>query len=532
MAIEHRMILRILVIAFALTGGLGVSSAEHNTFRYSFQGDLNSLDPYSLNETFTLSTLANVMEGLIKRDKDLRIVPGLAERWEVLEPTRWRVHLRRGVKFHDGSPFTADDVVFSADRVRGEGSLLKSRVPESAKVVKVDDHTVDFVLASPNPLLHQEWESWLIMSKSWSEANGAGKVQPATRSLGPAALKANGTGPFMLASHEPGVKTVLSRNPNWWGKADHNLTEVVIQPIKSDATRLAALQSGDMDMVDPVPLQDVERLRTSERATVLTGPELRIIFLNMDSFRDELLYSSVKGKNPFKDPRVRKAFYQAIDIEAIDAKIMRGMAKPTPLMIAPILFARSAEFKRHPFDVAAARRLMQEAGYGNGFELTMDCPNDRYVNDELICQAVSAMLARIGVKITLNVMPKTRYFEKIGPTSKYDSSFNLLGWSANTLDSWNVLANLVVCRDATGKGGTFNFGGYCNPRIDQLTAKILVESDQAQRDAMIAEAFRLLHEDVGMIPLHQQSLAWGVAKGVSVVQRADGHLRFEWVKKP
>ena len=526
------MILRILTIAFALLGGLGVSSGQHNTFRYAFQGDLNSLDPYTLNETFTLSTLANVMEGLIKRDKDLQIVPGLAERWEVLEPTRWRVHLRQGVRFHDGSPFTADDVVFSADRVRSDGSQLKSRIPESAKVVKVDDHTVDFVLASPNPLLHLEWETWLIMSKSWTQSNGASKVQPATRSLNAAALKANGTGPFMLASHEPGVKTVLRRNPNWWGKAEHNLTEVVIQTVKSDATRLAALQAGDMDMVDPVPLQDVERLRTSERATALTMPELRTIFLNMDSFRDELLYSSVKGKNPFKDARVRKAFYQAIDIEAIDAKIMRGMASPTALMIAPVLFARSAEIQRHRFDVAAARRLMQEAGYAGGFELTMDCPNDRYVNDEMICQAVSAMLARIGVRITLNVMPKARYFEKVGPTSRYDSSFNLLGWSANTLDSWSVLANLVVCRDANGKGGTFNFGGYCNPRIDQLTAKILVETDRVQRDAMIAEAFRLLHEDVGMIPLHQQFLAWGVARSVSVVQRADGHLRFEWVRRP
>jgi len=213
---------------------------------------------------------------------------------------------------------------------------LKSRLSDTTKVVKVDDHTVDFVLASPNPLLMQEWETRLIMSKSWSEANGATKVQPATRSLGPAALKTNGTGPFMLVSHEPGVKTVLRRNPSWWGKADHNLDEVIIQPIKSDSTRLAALQSGEIDMVDPVPLQDVERLPASGCATVLAGPELRTIFLNMDSFRDELLYSNVKGKNPFKDPRVRKAFYQAIDIDAIDAKIMRGMAEPTPLMIAPM----------------------------------------------------------------------------------------------------------------------------------------------------------------------------------------------------
>jgi peptide/nickel transport system substrate-binding protein len=471
-----------------------------------------------------------VMEGLIKRDKDLKIVPGLAERWEVLEPTRWRVHLRRGVAFHDGSLFTADDVVFSAERVRAEGSQLKSRVPAGAKVVKIDDHTVDFVLASPNPLLHQEWETWLIMSKSWAERNGATAVQPATHTVSPAALLANGTGPFALISHEPGVRTVLRPNPRWWGKAKHNLSEVVIQTVKADATRVAALQAGDMDLIDPLPLQDVERIRAGTGATVLAGPELRVIYLNMDSFRDELLYSSVKGRNPFKDVRVRRAFYQAIDIEAIGAKIMRGMASPTALMIAPMLFSGSGEFKRHSFDVSAARRLMQEAGYGEGFELTMDCPNDRYVNDEAICKAVAAMLARIDVKVTVNAMPKARYFAKVGPTSKYDSSFNLLGWSANTLDSHGVLANLAVCRGADGKGGAFNFGGYCNPRIDALTSAMLVEPDPGKRDGMIAEAFRILHDDAGMIPLHQQTLVWGVAPGVEVAQRADGHLRFEWVR--
>ena len=440
------------------------------------------------------------------------------------------------MKFHDGSPFTADDVVFSAERARGPARSSRRASPPNAKVVKVDDHTVDFVLASPNPILHHEWETWLIVLQEHGPRPMAPrKAQPATATRSVRlALKANGTGPFMIASHEPGVKTVLSRNPDWWGKPHHNLDRGRLpdhQVRRHPRRRLAVGRYRHGRSGAPAGRR--ARAPASANATVLTGPELRIIFLNMDSFRDELLYSSVKGKNPFKDARVRKAFYQAIDIEAIndqDHARHVGQADAPDDRADPVLRA-PAEFKRHPFDVAAAKPLMPEAGYANGFELAMDCPNDRYVNDELICQAVSAMLARIGVKITLNVMPKTRYFEKIGPTSKYNSSFNLLGWSANTLDSWNVLANLVVCRDATGKGGTFNFGGYCNPRIDQLTAKILVESDQAQRDAMIAEAFRLLHEDVGMIPLHQQSLAWGVAKGVSVVQRADGHLRFEWVQK-
>jgi peptide/nickel transport system substrate-binding protein len=523
------MIPRLLVIAFALASAIGASDGPTKTLRFAFQGGLNSLDPYALNETFSQGILANVMEGLIKRDQDLRIVPGLAERWETLDPTHWRFHLRKGVKFHDGSPFTADDVVFSAERARGPGSQIKARIPADAKVVKVDDHTVDFILTTPNPILHYEWETWLIFSKSWSEANGAANAERASAtSLSPAALKANGTGPFTITSHEPGVRTVFKRNPNWWGTAQHNVGEVVFQTVASDATRVAALLSGDLDLMDPVPVQDVERIKQSPIADVMVKPELRTIFLNMDSFRDELLYSSVKGKNPFKDARVRKAFYQAIDIETIKTKIMRGQSEPAALIIAPLLFSQASQFHRWPYDPAASRRLMAEAGYAQGFELGMDCPNDRYVSDEEICQAVAAMLGRIGVKVSVNALPKAKYFEKAGP-KRYDSSFNLLGWTPSSLESYGVLSNLLRCRDKDGKGGTFNFGGYCNPQVDALIDQILVESDTAKRDDLITEAFRLVQLDVGAIPLHQQSLAWGVSRKINVVQRADNQIRFETI---
>lgn len=510
---------------------LSPASTAPNTLRVAIQGGLNSLDPYTLNEAATLGLLANVMEGLIKRDKDLKIVPGLAERWEVLEPTRWRFYLRRGVTFHDGSPFTADDVVFSAHRARAPGSQLRTRLPADAKVERVDDYTVDFILSSPNPTLHYEFETWFMMSKRWSEANGAAKVQAATATaLSPFALKANGTGPFVVVSHEPGVKTVFRPNPQWWGKVEHNLNEVILQAIYSDPTRVAALISGELDLIDPVPLQDIARVKSGPNTTVLTGPELRTIFLTMDSMRPELRYASVKGRNPFKDARVRRAFYQAIDEDTIATKVMRGMATPSALLISPLLFAGSSQFRRWPHDVAEAKRLMADAGYADGFDLTMDCSNDRYINDKEICQAIAAMLARIRVNVTLNLLPKAQYFEKVGPT-RYDSAFNLLGWTPGSLDSWNVLANLVICRDSQGRGGTFNFGGYCNPKIDELARKIVVEVDNTKREAMIVEAFRLLHEDAGIIPLHQQSLAWGVARNVEVAQRADGHIRFHWMRK-
>jgi peptide/nickel transport system substrate-binding protein len=256
-----------------------------------------------------------------------------------------------------------------------------------------------------------------------------------------------------------------------------------------------------------------------------------VILLTMDQSRDELAYSSVKGRNPFKDARVRKAFYQAIDIQTIDAKIMRGMATPVALPMAPQLFPRAGDFKRHAYDVAAARKLMAEAGYGAGFDLVMDCPNDRYVNDEAICQAIAQMLSRIDVRVKLNALPKARYFEKIGPVAKYDSSFNLIGWTPTSLDGWNVLQNLVACRDDGGKRGSFNFGGYCNPKVDDLARKILVERNPEQRDRLMAEAFGIVHDEVGVIPLHQQALSWGIQRSVSIAQRADNHILLYWARK-
>jgi peptide/nickel transport system substrate-binding protein len=507
-------------------------AAATNTFRFAFQGDLKSLDPYSLNESFTLGMLGNVYEGLTKRGKDLAIIPGLAERWELVEPTRWRFYLRKGVKFQNGEDFTADDVVFSVDRVRANGSDLRTRLQPDTKAVKVDDYTVDFVLSAPNPILHYEWDTWYIVSKKWMEANNSAMPQPATGQQAIyAALHANGTGPFVIAEHQAGVRTLFKPNPNWWGKPEHNLDEAVLTTIGNDATRVAALLSGDVDWIDPVPLQDVQRVNASGIAKVLTGPELRTIFLGFDQMRPELRHSNIKGKNPFKDVRVRKAFYQAIDIEAIKSRVMRGFATPSALMMSPLLYSRSGEFKRWPYDPAAAKKLLAEAGYPEGFEVQMDCPNDRYVNDEAICQAVAAMLARIGVKVDLLAQPKAKYFAKVLASGGYDTAFYLLGWTPGSLDWWNVLNNIEGCRDEKGNGGQFNFGGYCNPAVDALAKKILTETDKAKRDDMIAESMRIIHEDVSHIPLHQQALVWGVSNKVKVVQRADNQILFYWFRK-
>jgi peptide/nickel transport system substrate-binding protein len=316
------------------------------------------------------------------------------------------------------------------------------------------------------------------------------------------------------------------RNPNYWGKVESNADEVVFTPIANAATRVAALLSGDVDVMEPVPLQDVGRVKSAGKFTVLQGPELRTIFLGMDQKRDELLFSSVKGKNPFKDKRVRQAFYQAIDIEAIKSRVMRNAATPTAEMIGPGVRGFQPDMnKRLPYDVEASKKLLAEAGYPNGFEVGMNCPNDRYVNDAQICQAVAANLARVGVKINLQAETKNTYFPKI---LRRDTSFYLLGWTPSTTDAHDAMYNLMA--SPTDKGqGQFNLGSYSNPKFDELTAKVQSETDLTKRNEEIREAFKIHQDDVGHIPLHQQALAWAMKKNVSLVQLPDNRMFFKWV---
>jgi len=511
----------------AAVGTLAAGTAQAKTFRIADQGDALSMDPHSLNESLQLSFTGNIYEPLVAHDKKLGLVPGLATKWTQVNPTTWRFELRRGVTFHDGTPFTADDVLFTFARAAGDGSDMKSYTSDIAQVRKVDADTVEIVTKNPFPILPDVISLVYIMSKKWCEENRADKPVDKRKGIENAAsFRANGTGPFRLKSRDPGVRTVLVRNLNYWDKVETNIDEVVFTPIGADATRVAALVSGEIDFMQPVPVQDVARLKQNPNLNIMQGPELRTIFLGMDQARNELLFSNVKGKNPFKDVRVRRAFFQAIDIEAIKTRIMRGAATPTALMIAPGIKGFPAELnKRLPHDPEASKKLLAEAGYPNGFELKMNCPNDRYVNDGEICQAVAGMLARVGVKVNLEAETKGTYFPKI---LSRNTSFYLLGWTPGTYDSHNVLNAILGSPDPSGRG-QFNLGGYSNARVDELAKLVQSETDQARRNAMIAEAFRIHQDEVGHLPLHQQALAWGMRKNVSLVQLPDNFNPFKWV---
>src|SRR6202521_4549876 len=359
--------LRLALLTLALTT-LGLGALDAKTLRWAGRGDLQTTDPHSQTETVTNNIKILIYEPLILRNKTLGLEPALATSWQQLNPTTWRFHLRPGVKFHDGSPFTADDVVFSFERARADSSQLRVYANASGIPNKVDELTVDFTTSGPNPIELEHINTINIMSRAWCEKNRATKPQNYTQKEDMiTAHQANGTGPYMLKSREPDIKTVLTKNPNWWGikegRFEGNADEVIYLPIVSDATRVAALISREVDLINDPPVQDVPRLKQDPNIKVLEGTENRIVFIGMDQKRDELLYSSVKGKNPFKNKRVRQALYQAIDIDAIKANTMRGLSQPSgALLPSPAQTTPELE-KRLAFDRAQATQQITRGGY-------------------------------------------------------------------------------------------------------------------------------------------------------------------------
>jgi len=323
------------------------------------------------------------------------------------------------------------------------------------------------------------------------------------------------------------VRMVFKRNPAWWGSMEGNVTEIVYTPIKSAATRVAALLSGEVDMVlDPSP-QDLARLRGSADLKVVDGIENRTLFLGMDQFREELVGSSVKGKNPLKDLRVRKALYQAIDVNTLTRTILRGLGKPTGTLVSPQVAGwTEGVAKRMPYDVEGAKKLLAEAGYADGFEVDFACPNNRYINDEAVCQAVTAMWARVGVKAKLRTMPLVTYFPTI---QRYEASIYMLGWGVPTFDALYSLQSLVRSV-GTGGDGNYNVGRYSNERMDYLVDRIKAETDAPVRTRMLTEALQLSSDTVSHIPLYDQVIPWAMKKKVDMVHRADNRIDMRAVK--
>ncbi|HEY7610643.1 MAG TPA: ABC transporter substrate-binding protein [Alphaproteobacteria bacterium] len=522
----------ILTTALALALAAGTAAAEaKNTLRWSSQGDALTADPHAQNEGPTNAASLNIYDPLIRRNAKSQLESSLALSWKSINPTTWEFKLRQNVKFHDGTPFTADDVVFSIGRAKSPTSDFKSYFDSVTEVKKIDAYTVHFITKGPNPILPNQVTQISIMSKAWAEKHKVERPQDFKNKEETYAIRnAMGTGPYMLKKRDPGIETVLERNPNWWGwktpQGGGNVDEIIYKPIKNAATRVAALLSGEIDFVLDPPVQDVEKIRREAKLKISTTPQIRTIFFGLDVGRKELRSSDVKGKNPFADKRVRQAIQLAIDVQAIKRVTMRGMSQPAGIVTSPGVDGYSPAIdKPVAANVDQAKTLLKQAGYPNGFSVKLDCPNDRYTNDEQICQAAVGMLGKIGIKVQLDSQSKTLHFPKI---QKYESDFYLLGWGVPTQDSHYVFNYLYATRSG-GKGG-WNGTGYSSPKMDDLIAKMEVETDVKKRNAFIAEAWALAKADLIYIPIHHQVINWGMVKTLDLPIVVDDAPHFRWAK--
>lgn len=517
---------KLAVLAMAI---LVVQGAHAKTFKWTSASDIPTLDIHSQNNALGNGVHAALFESLVYyNSRTFKVEPQLATEWKLLTPTQLRVTLRKGVKFSDGSALEAEDVIFSINRAMSKTSNFGVYTQGIDKVVKVDANTIDILMKAANPVILNQLTELRVMSKAWAEKNKS--VEPKdikTKDENFAHRNAMGTGPFVVESWQPDQKLVLKRNPNWWGKMEGNLTEIVYTPVKSEATRVAAILSGEVDMVLDPNLQDLTRIRNTPNLKVLDGAENRTIFLGMDQFRDELPGSNVKGKNPLKDVRVRKALYQAIDISTLNRVTMRGLSQPTGTLIAPQVngWTKKAD-ARHPFDIKASQKLLADAGYKDGFEIDFACPNNRYINDEEICQAITAMWSKVGVKAKLRTQPLVTYFPMI---QRYEASIYMLGWGVPTFDALYSLQSLVRSVGAGGDGN-YNVGRYSNPQMDALVERIKKETDADLRRSLIEKALLLSHEDVSHLPLHNQIIPWAMKKNIDLVHRADNRIDWRLVK--
>jgi peptide/nickel transport system substrate-binding protein len=521
------MKLPLAVLCAAMAFGAGGVHAK--AFKWTSASDIPTWDIHSQNNALANGVHASVYESLVYyNSKTFKPEPILATAWKQLTPTQLRMNLRTGVKFHDGSTFSADDAVFSLQRAMTKTSNFGIYAQGIDRVVKVDANTIDIFTKDPNPVLLNQLTELRMMSKAWAEKNNSTSPKDIkTQEENFAHRNANGTGPFMLKEWQPDQKLVLVKNASWWGKSEGNVTEIVYTPVKAVATRMAALLSGEVDLVlDPSP-QDLPRVRADASLKVIDGIENRTIFFGMDQFRDELPGSNIKGKNPLKDQRVRQALYQGIDMDTITRVSLRGLGQATGALVAPQVNGwTEAVHKRYPFNVAAAQKLLADAGYKDGFEVDFACPNNRYINDEQICQAVTAMWARIGVKAKLRTLPLVTYFPMI---QRYEASIYMLGWGVPTFDALYSLQSLVRSVGAGGDGN-YNVGRYSNPQMDALVERTKKETDLKLRTELLTKALALQNQDVAHIPLHNQVIPWAMKKNIDVVHRADNRLDWRLIK--
>ncbi|MCY7316375.1 MAG: ABC transporter substrate-binding protein [Rubrivivax sp.] len=531
-AVGRTALVAALVAALAwsllLPGAHAQPAEPRAALRVASAFDPQSMDPQAIALLYHSRVVFQIYESLVGRDERFKAEPALALSWQMVAPTVWRFKLRPGVSFHDGTPFTADDAVFSLERALAAPSQRAFQLKGISAIRKVDVLVIDIQLEAPDAVLPEKLQFVAMMSKAWCDKHGVQRAQDFNAKQETFAVRnANGTGPMQLQRYEPDVRTLLKRHAAWWGWADKrhgNVEQASFVTIKSDATRLAALASGEVDLVLDPPYQDIPRLKADARLALQQMPDVGQQYLAFDQAREELQDSDVKGRNPFKDLRVRKAIYHAINVPLIIDKVLRGQAQATGAFLSPLVDGSPAELdKRLPYDPARARLLLGEAGYPNGFAIALDCVNVAW--RENVCQAVAAMLTQVGVRTTLRSSTSNQFFPKL---SQGTGSFIEYGWTA-TPDAWSSLNALLRTYDKAGLG-TFNAGRYSNPKLDVLIDAIRTEPDLTRRRAMVATVLRMAADDLPLVPLYRRTLSWAMAKKVQAVQWPNDVMELRFVR--
>jgi len=515
--------LRVRILLAAMFAALVTFSAPvlAKDLKIGLASEPTSIDPHFHNLTPNNALARHLFDSLVDTDTNQKLIPGLAVSWKAINDTTWEIKLREGVKWHDGSPFTADDVVFTFDRAvnvpnspSSFGTYIKGKTAE-----KVDDLTVHIKTAKPYPLMPNDLSTFVIVSKK----NGEGASTEDYNS-GKVAI---GTGPFKFKEYVPGDRIVYVRNDDYWGDKPAWET-LTLKPVKSSPSRVAALLAGDVDMIEQVPTTDIERLKKEPKVELSQGVSNRVIYLHLDHARDDSPF--VKGadgsaiKNPLKDKRVRMAISKAINRDAIVERVMEGVAIKAGQLLPEGFFGVSPNLKPVDYDPDGAKKLLAEAGLKDGFQLTIHGPNDRYINDAKICEAVAQMLTRVGIKTEVVTMPRSVYFKRAsrgGPDKTPEFSFILVGWGAGSGEASSPLKSLLHTYDKDRGFGASNRGRYSNPEVDKLLEEALATVDDAKRQDLLAKATEIAINDGGIIPLHYQVNTWASRKGLKYNARTD-----------
>ena len=506
---------------------ISMAQQPQKVIRWGTNSEVSTMDPHGAFSTANAALLGNIYESLVRHDKNLKFEPALATSWKVLAPDHWRFFIRPGVHFHDGETLSGQDVVASLKRASLPDSPYVAATLMIKDVILVDDLTVDLTLRGPYPVLLNDLAGVSILNKKWMEDHDA--LQPSDPAKGKITytnMRTNGTGPFKLVSRQLDSETVLERFAGWWDKPRDQIDKIIYKPIINDSTRIAGLQSGQLDLISPTPVADIDRIRKDPALRLEEGQDLRVMYISFNSSPDHIPDGATK--NPLVDRRVRQALTMAVDVEAIASRILRGLTKPIYTVVAPEVggYDNALESLRTPFDPAGARKLLAEAGYPSGFPLGFDCPTDRFTSSERVCQAIVSMWSKVGVRVSFSTMRYPVYMSKFlgGKSDAF-----LMGW-ANTpqIDAFSMLNNVYHTR--VGRSGTWNGALYSNAKLDELTDRAATEMDPAKRQDLLTQAFRIERSDFASLPLYREPLILAMRKGIEIPASPDGRMRF-WLAR-